>query len=260
MPKIDLGKILTPRNRGILLDVVVFAFQLVLMTVLTRLFADLVRQAHQDFTAKVIVVFFCLGLAFLQPLGAILKRRRAHHRHPGLDVPAPRLLFHPIFYFLSKLLFLIAAGAQLVDLVYGEAETGSSASYFGLPPWLFTTLFLGIPALAIANTAIAYFFYFSEPKHAPLLKFLESPQSETLGDTCLFLNMIGYQMFWGFLMVGLTKDYSSIGGRLSTFGFTALLIYFPPRLFYLAEDGNRRLTWLTMLLANSPILFRIFLA
>jgi hypothetical protein len=37
------------------------------------------------------------------------------------------------------------------------------------------------------------------------------------------------------------------------------LIYLPPRLFYLAEDGNSPVVWLTMLLANSPVLLRILL-
>jgi hypothetical protein len=166
-------------------------------------------------------------------------------------------LFHPFFYFLSKLLFVIVASAQIIDVFSDKVATTGSANYFGLQPWLFTTLFLGIPALAIANTVIAYYFYFWKPTHAPLLKFLQSPQSEALGDLCLFLNMIGHQIFWGFLMVELIKDHSGIADRLFTFGFTALLIYFPPRLFYLAEDSNRRLTWLTMLLANSPVIIRI---
>ena len=252
----DFKKIFAHKNRGWLLDVVVFFFQLILLLILTRLFADLLRQAKADIFAQVALILFCLGLAFLQPIGALLKRRRAHERQPDLDLPSPKFLFHPIFYFLSKLLFLIAASAALVDLVFGQTETGGAANYFGRPPWLFTALFLGVPALAIANTAIVYF-YFRPPTHAPLWPFLQSPQAEAFGDTCLFLNMIGYQMFWVFLMSELTKDYSGLGARLFTFGFTALLIYFPPRLFYLAEDGRRPLTWLTMLLANTPILLRI---
>ena len=41
--------------------------------------------------------------------------------------------------------------------------------------------------------------------------------------------------------------------------FIALLIYFPPRMFYLAEDINRGRTWLTMLLANSPVIVRVLI-
>jgi hypothetical protein len=46
-------------------------------------------------------------------------------------------------------------------------------------------------------------------------------------------------------------------GRLFFLSFIALLIYFPPRMFYLAEDINRPRTWLTMLLANSPVIVRV---
>jgi hypothetical protein len=89
------------------------------------------------------------------------------------------------------------------------------------------------------------------------VKFLDTPQAESFGDLCLFLNMMGYQAFWGLLMADLLYDYPTIGGRLSMFAFAAVLIYFPPRLFYLAEDGKRPVVWLTMLLANSPMLLRI---
>jgi hypothetical protein len=249
------GKIHAPANRGILLDCVVFLVNLILLTVLTHLLRTLFSQSKEDPFAKAEVVLYCAGLTFLQPIGALLKRRRAHQRSPELAGPEPGCLFHPFLYFLSKLIFLIAGAGNLVELLYGDRANGST-DFFGLPPWLFTTLFLGVPVLAAANTAAVYF-YFHAPKHAPLFKFLESPHSETLGDVCLFLNMIGYQMFWGLLMADLTKDYASIAGRLSTFCFAALIIYFPPRLQYLAEDARRPLTWLTMLLANSPVLFRI---
>jgi hypothetical protein len=89
------------------------------------------------------------------------------------------------------------------------------------------------------------------------VKFLDTPQAESFGDLCLFLNMIGYQAFWGLLMADLPHDYPTISGRLSMFAFAAVLIYFPPRLFYLAEDGKRPVVWLTILLANSPVLLRI---
>jgi hypothetical protein len=253
---IDYKKIMVPENRGVLLDVVVFFINLISVIILTRLFANLVRQANADMVAQSAVILFCLGLSFLQPIGAILKRRRAHQRNPELDRPTPGCLFHPIFYFLSKLLFLIAASSMIVNLVSGDNQPNTSTNYFGLPPWLFTALFLGIPAVAIVNTAIVYF-YFWKPERPPLLKCLQSPQAESLGDVCLFLNMICYQMFWGFLMADSTKVSGGIVDRVLTFGFTALLIYFPPRLFYLAEDGHRPLTWLAMLLANMPVILRI---
>lgn len=250
-----IKKLLAHANRGILLDVVVFIVNLILMTILSRLLANLIHQAKTDVIAQAAMVLFCLGLVFLQPIGAILKRRRAHLRRPDLDhVPLGRL-FLPA-YFLAQLLFLIAASGNLVEIVLGRNYGGATTDFFGLQRWLFTALFLGIPGLAIANTAIC-FFYFEVPKRQPLLSLLVSPQAELLGDACLFLNMIGYQAFWGLLMTDLTNDYSGIAGRLFMFTFSALIIYFPPRLFYLAEDGNRPIVWLTMLLANSPVILRI---
>jgi len=250
-----IKKLFEHANRGILLDVIVFLFNVILMTILSRQLANLFLEAKTERLAQAAVAAFCLALVFLQPIGGLLKRRRAHLRRAELDhVPFARLILPA--YFLTQLVFLIGASGQIVDLVLGKDYGGRSSDYFGLPSELFTLLFLGIPTLAIANTFII-FFYFLPPKHKPLSRWLESPQSETLGDTFLFLNMIGYQTFWGLLMTDLTNDYSTISGRISMFLFAALLIYIPPRIFYLAEDGKRPVVWLTMLLANSPVLLRI---
>ena len=250
-----IKKLFERANRGILLDVIVFVVNVILMTILSRQLNNLFHQANSsDALAQAAVVVFCIGLVFLQPVAAVLKRRRAHLRRTELDhVPAGCLILPA--YFLTQLVFLIGAGGQIVDLVFGK-NSDANSSYFGLPPAVFTLLFLGIPALAIANTFILWF-YFLPPKHKPLSAWLESPQSEMTADVLLFLNMIGYQAFWGLLMTDLPHDYPTITGRVSMFLFAALLIYIPPRIFYLAEDGKRPVVWLTMLLANSPVLVRI---
>src|ERR1041385_5391518 len=130
----DLRKIFAPENRGILLDVVVFFVNTCLMFVLARLLARLSGEARTDATAQAEMILYCLALSFLQPFGALLKRRRAHERNPGLARPAPGCLFHPFFYFLSKLVFLIGAGGLLVDFLYGAGRQSVSAGYFRLPP------------------------------------------------------------------------------------------------------------------------------
>jgi hypothetical protein len=256
-----IKKLFAHANRGILLDAIVFVVNLILLTILSRQLVNLFHQANMPephALPKTAVVVFCLALVFLQPIGAILKRRRAHLRAPDLyEVPAGCLILPA--YFLTQLVFLIGASGQIVDLVYGNEPSAPSADYFGLPKSVFMLLFLGIPALAIANTFVIYF-YFQSPKHKPILAWLESPQSEMFGDIILFLNMIGFQAFWGLLMSDLVNDYPTIMGRLSMFVFVALLIYIPPRLFYLAEDGKRPVVWLTMLLANFPVLLRILFA
>jgi len=250
-----IRKLFERANRGILLDVFVFVVNVVLMTILSRQLSNLFHQANADSLAQAAVAAFCLALVFLQPVGGLLKRRRAHLRRTELDhVPVGRLILPA--YFLSQLVFLIGASGQIVDLVFGRNSEANSADYFGLPPGVFALLFLGIPALAIANTFILWF-YFLPPKHKTVSPWLESPQAELLGDTLLFLNIIGFQAFWGLLMTDLPHDYPTISGRISMFVFAALLIYIPPRIFYLAEDGHRPVVWLTMLLANSPVLVRI---
>ena len=115
--------------------------------------------------------------------------------------------------------------------------------------------------LTIIQTYLIYS-YFSPPKKPPKSTFLLSPKSELLGDICLFLNMILFQVFWNMLTfagLGHPTSLLEFGGRLFLLCFLALLIYFPPRMFYLAEDINRRRTWLTMLLANSPVIVRVLI-
>jgi hypothetical protein len=72
--------------------------------------------------------------------------------------------------------------------------------------------------------------------------------------------MMLFQVFWNMLTfagLGPPSGVLEFGGRLFFLCFIALLIYFPPRMFYLAEDIHRPRTWLTMLLANSPVILRV---
>ena len=104
--------------------------------------------------------------------------------------------------------------------------------------------------------------YFSPPQKPPKSEFLRHPQSEMLGDVCFFVNMILFQIVWNLLSfagLGRPSGTAEFFGRLFLFCFLALLIYFPPRMFYLAEDISRRLTWLTMLVANSPMIVRLLI-
>lgn len=246
-----LKKLFEHANRGILLDVVVFLVNVLLMTVLSRQLGDLLHQTRSKILARTLATLFCLGLTFLQPIGAILKRRRAHLRNPKLNDLPLGWVFLPAYFF-TQLLFLTAASTNIVRLLLGEGYGPAKGDKLGMPNAGFVYFFFGLPAIAIANIFLFYF-YFQPPKHKPFVKFLESPQAEALGDTCLFLNILGYQAFWLMLMAGLPANTNFL-----TLVLAALMFYFPPRLFYLAEDGRRPIVWLTMLLANSPILLRFF--
>jgi hypothetical protein len=98
-----------------------------------------------------------------------------------------------------------------------------------------------------------------------------TPQAEALGDFCMVLNIICFQMlfsvyvssphFWN-LLHKITRQASgeflpSLSGRLYVAGIAALLAYFPPRIFYLVIDQHRKITWLMMLLANLPLILAI---
>lgn len=247
---IDFKKILEPKNRVILLDVVVFFVNLILLTVLARLFAGVTQDAKASVESKSVIIVFFLGICLLSPLGAILKRRGAHRRNPGLGAGAVGWLWLP--YFLSQLLFWIFAGvmyAELLEQVSGDSSASAR---------LFLPLFIGVPLAAFFNTLV-FFFYFLKPKHEPVFKFLGWPQAESLGDTFLFVNLIGYQVLWLHLMSELLKDHKGLFDRLFTFAFTAALIYIPPRLFYLVENRERPRVWWMMLLSNSPIILRLLL-
>jgi uncharacterized protein (DUF486 family) len=89
---------------------------------------------------------------------------------------------------------------------------------------------------------------------------LRSPTSDWLGDVCIYVNMILFQILWNLLLsapFARIAGVADFAGRLFVLGFVALLVYFPPRIFYLAEDINRPAAWGTILLANAPALLRV---
>jgi hypothetical protein len=83
-------------------------------------------------------------------------------------------------------------------------------------------------------------------------------------------------MFWGFLMWNFFQpspapineellwispflpqpEYTTLA-KLGWFLGSVFIFYIPQRFIYLIDERQYRLTWLTILLANSPVLFRI---
>lgn len=249
------------KNRGLLLDVVVFIANIFLMRFLTGLFMDLFRgMSTENPIPKLAIGLTFLAMWILPAAGAVLKRWHFHRRLSAqgkkVEFEESNLagcLFNPIFYFCLNLVITSAVLTSLGDFLFGRRLLETGAVFVPL-------IFAGL-ILTIVQTFLIYR-YFSPPKKPPQWKFLRTPQSEALGDVCLFLNMILFQVFWNMLtFVGLGHPSSLLefGGRLFFLSFIALLIYFPPRMFYLAEDINRRRTWLTMLLANSPVIVRVLI-
>src|SRR6476646_11886058 len=67
--------LLRPHNRGLLLDIVVFAFNLLLVRLLMVRFVAMLRSAEDgDDISRWVLFLFILGIFFLPPIGATLKR------------------------------------------------------------------------------------------------------------------------------------------------------------------------------------------
>lgn len=254
--------IFAQNNRGILLDVVVFVLQLILIRLSTGYFIELVRRASAaEASAQIALGLFFSATFILPAAGAVLKRWHFHQRpHRRKQASAPfgdgpaGCLFHPIIYFVVSLCLSLAAVGLLGQRIFGE-DFSTRAS-------LMLPLVFGAAALSLGQTILVYR-YFARPKQAPPAdSFRRDPRSELLGDVCIYLNMILFQILWGLLTshpAAPVTGFEDFAGRLFFLCFIALLLYFPPRIFYLADDIHRPAAWATILLANSPTLLRVLL-
>jgi hypothetical protein len=259
--KTSWSNLFAEENRGLLLDLFVFVANIFLLRLITRVVIDLFNQVSaEDPIAKLFLGLVFLAMWILPALGAVLKRWHFHQRLEAqgktvasADTNLSGCLFNPLFYFCLNLVITSAVLTGLGDFLFGKALLNNGALFIPL-------VIIGL-LLTIVQTYLIYQ-YFSPPKSPPKAKFLREPRSEFVGDICFFLNMILFQVFWNLLTfadLGHPSSVLEFGGRLFFLCFIALLIYFPPRMFYLAEDINRPRTWLTMLLANSPVILRVLI-
>lgn len=245
-------------NRGVLLDVFVFLVNLILMRFLSEQFAGLLGAASAgDVAAQYVLFLFVAGLFFLLPAGAILKRWQYHRTRATGENESERnsalngCLFNPVLYLSLSLILFSVIQAFYLQFLYGDNDQDHPAVFIG-------SIFLGI-ALSILNTYFV-FRYFRKPKRDPAFNILKSRAAASLGDICIFLNMLFFQLVWSLLAVGRFPRPSSLSefvGRAGVLLFIALLIYFPARMFYLVDDIHKRRTWLTILIANLPIMVRV---
>jgi hypothetical protein len=252
------GKMLAPNNRGVVLDLVVFVVSLLLLRALGILANTLVHAAAHNVPAKLAVGLFFAALVFVQPLGPILKRWSFHQRTAfSADSDAGCLVFWFMFVYLVLMFALCAVAA----VVLGEV--------FSAGPDVGVVFALGGFVWSIISVVFVYR-YFVPPKESPRWTFLTTPAAAHLGDAFIYLNAIAFQILWGTVTasapfrelvtgtpLGRPGSFSDILGRLVAIAVCALLLYFPARIFYLAEDKHRALTWATILLANLPLILRI---
>ena len=234
-----------------ILDVVVFLANIALMNLLADRFLVLVRMANADDRfAQFFLFLFALGMLVLPAAGAVLKRWQFHQRGGRVGEDAHFSGCLPIFYFVLSLILSAGVVIYLRGLIFGKESEDDGAVEL--------LLFFGALVLSIIQTVLVYR-YFSPPKKAPSLAFLRDPRSALLGDLCIFVNMILFQVIWNIfsrISFSQTTDIEEVAGRLFWLVFVAMFIYFPPRIFYLAEDFKRPGAWLTMILANSPVILR----
>lgn len=241
-------------HRGLLLDLVVLGVNLLGVTLLEGVFLGLLRQASADDPGAVTILFGCsVALFVLAPLGASLKRWHYHRRLEGRKVDvsarAAGCLFNPIFYFCLTAVIFAFANAFIMQRVFGNREPSGAV--------FVPSVFIGL-GLIILHTVLVYRF-FSPPRNPPRSAFLRGRASEIIGDACLFANMLLYQLIWNLLSfsgLGPPLGPVDVVARVLVLCFLGLLLYFPPRMFYLAEDAGRARTWLMILVANAPVIAR----
>ncbi len=256
-------------NRGMLLDVVVFIINLALMNLLMRYSLDLFRLVGEGNAFAVFALVLCSGGMFVLPaVGAVLKRWHFHRRlsaRPKPEGKATKLpfdlldlksnvaagcLFNPIFYFVLSIFLSSVVMSLVTPLIFGKRAN---------PGAVFVPLVIASFVACVVQTVLVYRYFFP-PKKAPSAPFLRDPASEQVGDLCIFVNMILFQVFWNLVISQFPFTRAASAGEfafnLFVLVFFALLVYFPPRIFYLAEDIRRPATWLTILLANSPTILR----
>lgn len=258
------ASVLAAANRGIVLDLVVFLVNAVSVRVLVSVGQDVIHAAQEDARAKFAVGLFFAGLVLLQPVGPWLKRWAFHQRASfDLESGAGCLLFYFMFFYYVLVLALATAATILISqLALNDSAKAALSVLGGLGGFVCSIL-----------TVIVVYRYFMTPKRPPRWAFLKTPAAERVGDVCMYTNVIGLQIIWGSVTaspmfredvtgmpLGRPGSFTDMVGRLIAISILALVVYVPGRIFYLAEDKHRKLTWLTMLLANLPLILRTVFA
>lgn len=251
MFKTYFSKIFSPPNRGILFDVFIFFLNFTLLHIVTKTFISFTKADEKDFWAHFNVTLFLTALVFLAPIGALLKRRwfwrriEAQNKVDDIEDNAEIPIFGIKFCFVWMLILSLLAGVMWCSLILENYLSWTE---------MFLGVFFGAPAISLLNAWLISS-YFKKPEGESRLKFLDTALSASLGDICIFLNIICFQIFWGLLNSEPWRASTGVFDiieSLIAFFLMVLLFYLPARSFYLIEDLKRPSVWLTILLANLP--------
>jgi hypothetical protein len=240
-----------PISRGMVLDVFVFVVNVFLMRLLVEHFVALTRDAGDgDRLSQAAITIFFISLLVLAPVGAFLARWHFHQRRDAAPFSMDGLggcLFNPLIYFGVVVIIINVSAGLTTHFLFGTIDLAVA--------WRIALVVVGL-SLAALHTLFVYK-YFSRPSR-PQTAFLLSPISGLMGDICIFTNMLFFQLLWNTLAMGFRRPMngSDLFTNLLAVMIGSLLIYFPPRIFYLAEDIKRPRTWFFIVLANIPVIYR----
>ena len=186
---IDFKKIFAYWNRGLLLDASVFLFQLISIRLLTTSALGLVRQAEADVLAQTAIDLFLVGLFVLQSLGPILKRWSFHQHFSsfetrGSDLRSFLLSIYKFFY-MAAMWIMIYLAYSFFTRAFPDFQSERNEK-----------IVVAVAFVLPVVTGLVIFRYFRRPKKQPRWKFLMTPRAEALGDLCMFLNVICFQMLF----------------------------------------------------------------
>jgi len=246
---------------------------------LTGKFVQLTRAPDEDVRAKLAVAIFFTMLLFLAPLGAMLKseqfweRINEQNKKDQVTKNVRFFIFSPWFSFIWLLIIYAFVVVSWMEVLMRDSYLSS--------PWVILAIFFGgmiycfIAAVFISNFFRDYndpprwklhdraglyaddiFDWFYAAVCYPFGEFLETRLAAVLGDLCIYLNMILFQIFWGYMFSSLYdvehKSWQDLFVNFLLYLLLLCLFYFPARNFYLAEDIHRPIAWLTIFLANLP--------
>jgi len=241
-----------------LFDILIFLVNLLLMRLLVNLFFNIFRQASGgNRLAKFVVALFYLGMLVLPSVGAVLKRWPLHERMKARGEKEASggwlpfgCFFIPFIYLAVNMWVTLGVALSLMD-AFPDSALANSASA--------TLLLVGL-VYNVFQTVLV-FRYFSPPKHKPKSAFLRSPRAELLGDVCVFVNMILFQVVLNYQATVFPLFHEGrFVDRFIPLLIFALLMYMTGRIFFLVEDIRRPRTLLTILLANSVVIVCTLLA